>query len=152
MKPNLIYWDSAAFLAFFQEEEGRVDLCRNTLERAERGQIGIITSALAIAECLWLRGQVVPIPKDRAEIIRRFFRRSFIRVRNVTRQTSELAQDLVWDHAVRPKDAIHIATALEARVIVIETFDGPFIGKSGQIGTPPITIRMPLIQAQGMLL
>ena len=33
----------------------------------------------------------------------RFFRRSFLRVRNVTRRTSELAQDLVWDHQIQAK-------------------------------------------------
>ena len=64
-----------------------------------------ITSALTFAECLWLRGSI-PIPKNRAQIVRLFFRRSIIRVRNVTRKTSELAQDHVWDHGVRPKAAM----------------------------------------------
>lgn len=145
MTPTLVYWDSATFLAYFQQEEGR-------FERAERGQVGIVTSSLALAECLWLRGQTVPIPKDRADVIRKFFRRSFIRVRNVTRKTSELAQDVVWDYGVRPKDAIHVATALECHLSVIETFDEPFIGKSGQIGSPGIKIRKPLSATQGKLL
>jgi predicted nucleic acid-binding protein len=121
-----------------------------TLERAEAGEVGIITSTLTIAECLWLRGSV-PIPRNRAQIVRQFFRKSFIRMRNVTRKTSELAQDLVWDHAVRPKDAIHIATALEAGVPVIETFDEPFIKKSGLIGSPPLIIRMPIAPQQPRL-
>jgi predicted nucleic acid-binding protein len=76
MSVELIYWDSAVFLAYFQEEEGRVDLCRGTLERAGVGDVFIITSTLAIVECLWLRN-APPVPKDRADIIRRFFRRSF---------------------------------------------------------------------------
>lgn len=147
---QLIYWDSAAFLAHFQREKDRFELCENTLKLAESGSVGIITSTLAIAECLWLRGQD-PIPRDRAEIIRRFFRRSFIRVRNVTRHTSELAQELVWDFGIRPKDAIHVATALEANASVIETFDGPFIAKSGKVGTPPLIIREPLPPTQGAL-
>jgi predicted nucleic acid-binding protein len=85
-----------------------------------------------------------PVPKDRADTVRRFFRRSFLRVRNVTRRTSELAQDLVWDHQIRPKDAIHVATAIEARVAILETFDEPLIGKSGSIAELPIIIRMPI--------
>ena len=149
---TLIYWDSATFLAYFKEEEGRSDLCRNTLERAERGQVGIITSALTIAECLWLRGEPLPIPKNRSEIVRRFFRRSFIRVRNVTRQTAELAQDVVWDYGIRPKDAIHVATAIENKVGIVETFDEPFIDKSGLIGTFPLVIRRPLPVDQMKLL
>jgi predicted nucleic acid-binding protein len=150
MSVELIYWDSATFLAYFQQEPGRVDLCRGTLERAEAGEVGIVTSTLTIAECLWLRGSV-PIPRNRAQIVRQFFRKSYIRMRNVTRKTSELAQDLVWDHGVRPKDAIHIATALEASVTVIETFDLPFIGKSGLIGSPALIIRMPIAPAQPKL-
>src|SRR5262245_11522475 len=104
MPIELIYWDSVTFLALFRQEAGRVDQCAGTLERAEADEVCIFTSALTIAECLWLRGNP-KIPKNRADIVRRFFRRSFIRVRNVTRKTSELAQDLVWDSGIHPKDA-----------------------------------------------
>jgi predicted nucleic acid-binding protein len=114
------------------------------------GDICIVTSALTIAECLWLRGSV-SIPKNRAQVVRRFFWHSYVRVRNVTRKTAELAQDLVWDHSVRPKDAIHVATALEARVPVIETFDRPLVAKTGLIGTPPLVIREPVGPVQARL-
>jgi predicted nucleic acid-binding protein len=150
MRSELIYWDSAAFLAYFQEEEGRVELCQGTLERAEAREILIVTSSLTLAECLWLRNNP-PIPRDRADIVRRFFRRSFIRVRNVTRTVAEEAQVLVWDHGIRPKDAIHVATALEAKVPTIETFDEPLIGKSNIVGKPPLVIRTPVAPAQGRL-
>ena len=150
MSVELIYWDSATFLAYFQQEDGRVDKCRGTLDRAEAGDVCIVTSALTIAECLWLRGSV-PIPKNRAQVVRLFFRHSYLRVRNVTRKTSELAQDLVWDHGVRPKDAIHVATALEARVPVIETFDQLLIAKTGLIGDPSLIIREPVGAQQARL-
>lgn len=150
MTIELIYWDTPTFLAYFQEEAGRVDQCRGTLERAERGEVCIVTSALTIAECLWLRG-ATPIPRDRAEILRAFFRHSYIRIRNVTRKTAEQAQNLVWDHGVRPKDAVHIATAIETHVPIVETFDGPLLRKSGTIGTPPLIIREPVAAAQTRL-
>jgi hypothetical protein len=66
MAAELIYWDSATFLAYFQQEEGRVDLCRGTLERAEMGEVCIITSALTIAECLWL-GEVQDTCRKRSQ-------------------------------------------------------------------------------------
>jgi predicted nucleic acid-binding protein len=150
MSVELIYWDAAVFLAYFQEESGRVELCRGTLERAGAGDVCIITSTLTIAECLWLRNSP-PVPKDRADTVRRFFRRSFLRVRNVTRRTAELAQDLVWDHQIRPKDAIHVATVLEARAVILETFDDLLIGKSGLIGEPPLIIRAPIGPEQSRL-
>lgn len=46
MSVELIYLDSVVFLAYFQEERGRVELCRGTLERAGVGDVCIITSAL----------------------------------------------------------------------------------------------------------
>jgi predicted nucleic acid-binding protein len=145
-----IYWDSDAFLGWFQNEAGKVELCKGTLQRAEAGEVVIFTSALTIAEVLWMRGAPA-IPRQKAEIVRKFFRRSSLRVRNVTRHVAELAQDLVWDHAVRPKDAIHVATALEAAVIAFETFDEGLLKKSGAIGNPPLVIRKPLPSAQTSL-
>jgi len=101
-----------------------VDKCRDTLERAESGDVCVFTSALTIAECLWLRGSP-QIPKNRAEIVRRFFRHSYIRVRNVTRKTSELAQDLVWDHSC----ASGSIAAGEAEPRLINSGPFPLIGQ-----------------------
>jgi predicted nucleic acid-binding protein len=84
------------------------------------------------------------IPEAKANLVRRFFRRSYMRVRNVTRAVSESAQDLVWSKGIKPKDAIHVATALDARVMALETFDDDLIGKSGQVGNPPLVIRRPI--------
>jgi len=143
-----IYWDSDAFLGWFQEDNGKVDLCRHTLERAKNGEVLIVTSTLGIAESLWLRGQA-KIPKERAELVRKFFRRSYIRTYNVTRKIAENAQDLVWDKGIAPKDAIHVATALSLGIPVIETFDKKLIRKSATLDD--LEIRNPLPPKQGTL-
>jgi predicted nucleic acid-binding protein len=151
MAAEIVYWDSDAFLGWLQAEQGKVEFCAGTLRRAELGEVVIFTSALTIAEVLWMRGAPV-IPQEKADIVRRFFRRSNLRVRNVTRGIAESAQDLVWNHSIRPKDAIHVATALDAAAIALETFDEGLIGKSGQVGSPPLLIRKPLPPTQGTLL
>src|SRR5713101_5737809 len=117
---ELIYWDSDAYLAWLQAEQGKADLCAGTLKRADLGEVIIFTSALTIAEVLWMRGAPT-IPHEKAEIVRKFFRRSYFRVRNVTRTVAESAQDLVWMQGIKPKDAIHVATALDARALALET-------------------------------
>ncbi|MBP7001684.1 PIN domain-containing protein [Amaricoccus sp.] len=150
MKPTLVYWDSDAFLGHLQAEPGKVELCEGTLQRATMGEIVIVTSALAIAEVLWQKGAPRP-DAQRAEIVRRFFRRSQFRILNVTRKTAEAAQDLVWFHGIRPKDAIHVATAIEAKAPVLETFDAGLLGKSGLIGSPPLLIRTPVAPLQSRL-
>lgn len=151
MSAELIYWDSDAFLGWLQNEPGKADLCECTIRRAEAGEILIVTSALTIAEVLWLRGGP-RVGKEKADILRRFFRRSFIRIRNVTRAVAESAQELVWDYNIRPKDALHVATALDAKAGVLETFDDGLLSKSGTVGHPPLTIRKPLSPPQGKLI
>lgn len=150
MKFEPIYWDSDAFLGWLQEENGKVDLCRATLDRADIGEVLIFTSALTIAEVLWMRNGPA-VPKVKADLVQRFFRRSTIRVRNVTRQIAETAQELVWDHGIRPKDAIHVATAQDVGVVALETFDVGLLKKSGLVGSPPLIIRRPQPAKQGTL-
>jgi hypothetical protein len=45
----------------------------------------------------------------------------------------------------RHKDSIHVVTAIDAQVDQFDTFDGPLIRLSGQIGNPPLVIGPPNI-------
>ena len=58
---------------------------------------------------------------------------------------------MVWTQGIRPKDAIHVATALDGHVNVLETFDDGLLAKTGTIGNPPLVIRKPMPPAQGTL-
>lgn len=148
MSVEKIYWDSDCFLGHFKADDGKAEKCDGVLQRAERGEVLIVTSALTLAEVLWMRGGP-RLSEDKALIVRKFFRKTFIRVYNVSRKISESAQDLVWDHDIKPKDAIHVATALHLGVDALETFDGGLIGKSGTVGDPLLLIREPQAAAQG---
>ena len=151
MTIEIIYWDSDAFLAWFQEEAGKVELCEGTLDRASKGELVIVTSTLTLTEVLWKRNGP-KIAQDKADLIRRFFRRSYFKLRNVTRAVAESAQDLVWSNNIRPKDAIHIATALDASATVLETFDDFLLKQSVAVGgNPPLIIRKPKGLFQGRL-
>ena len=150
MAVERIYWDSDAFLGWLQEEAGKVELCDGTLHRADSGEVLIFTSALTLAEVLWRRGGP-QIPKDKADMLNRFFRRSCFRVRNVTRAIAEQAQQIHWTSGTLPKDAIHVATALSEKITILETFDQGLLKRSGTLGTPPLTIRKPIERAQKRL-
>lgn len=145
-----IYWDSDTFLGYLQAEPGKAEFCEGTLQRAQAREVVIITSALTVAEVLWMRNQP-RLPADRAETLRRFFRHSYFRLRNVTRSVAESAQDLVWNHDIRPKDAIHVATALDAKTPTLETFDEGLLAKTGLVGVPPLVIRKPLLPREPRL-
>ena len=141
------YWDSDCFLGWLQAEDGKVEPCRHVLNVAARGELEIITSALTIAEVLHIPGRQ-PIPADKRQQVIDFFKRSYIIPMSITRRIAEESRDLVWDHGIEPKDALHVATALKAKVDVFNTFDQPLIGKSLRVGDPKLLIEIPKI-AQG---
>ena len=74
-----------------------------------------------------------------------FFKRSYIIPVSITRRIAEDSRDLVWDHGIDPKDALHVATAIKAKVDVLNTFDKPLIGKSLQVGNPKLLIEAPTV-------
>lgn len=139
------YWDSDCFLAWLQNETGKADACREVLEAADEGKILLVTSALTLAEVLYLRGRR-PIAKARKDIVVDFFKNDYIAVRNVTRHVAELARELVWDQGIKPKDAVHVATALEARLSLMNTFDQNLLKKSPISGNPQLVIAKPSVR------
>jgi predicted nucleic acid-binding protein len=150
MSMEKIYWDTDCFLGHFQAETGTAEKCDGVLERAERGDVLIVTSALTIAEVLWMRGGP-RLPQDKADIVQKFFRRSYIRVVNVSRKVAMAAQVHVWEDDIKPKDAIHVATAVAFGANALETFDSGLIGKSGKVGVPLLLIREPQVAAQARM-
>lgn len=140
------YWDSCCFIGLLKAEEDKVDKCKDAAQLAQRGELTIVTSALTLTEVLRLKGKD-PIPPEDARTVRDFFRNRWIVVYDVDRIVAESAQDLVWNHGVKPKDAIHLATALATTKAVaieqLDTFDGPLIALSGQLGDPPLKIGEP---------
>ncbi len=150
MTVERIYWDSDCFLGWFNDETGKAEKCDGVIQRAERGEVLIVTSTLTLAEVLWMRGEKKLSP-DNAEKVQKFFRRSYIRLYNVTRKVAESAQNLVWDNSIKPKDAIHVATALHLGVEALETFDHGLIKKSGKVGDPLLKIREPEAAKQGRM-
>ncbi len=88
--------------------------------------------------------------EDKARILNNFFRRSFLRVLNVDRAIAERAQRLVWESNIKPKDAIHVATALRYKCQMLETFDVSLIQLSGTL--EGLVIREPQRARQPSLL
>ncbi|KAF5887948.1 MULTISPECIES: type II toxin-antitoxin system VapC family toxin [Rhizobium] len=142
------YWDSVCFLAWLQNEAGRIDACRDTLDRASAGEIVIVTSALTVAEVLWTKAGP-RLTEEKAGLLNGFFRRSYIKVVNLDRAVAQKAQKHVWNDGIRPKDSIHLATALHLQCDVLETYDDGLLTKNGQFDA--LTIGRPQCKAQGSL-
>jgi hypothetical protein len=78
-----------------------------------------------------------------------FFKQEYIAVQNVTREVAEASRDLVWDFGIKPKDALHVASAIAANVGVFETFDAPLIRKGKKVAS--IEFRQPPARPQPTL-
>ena len=123
MAVERIYWDSDAFLGWLQEEAGKVELCDGTLHRADSGEVLIFTSALTLAEVLWRRGGP-QIPKDKADMLNRFFRRSCFWVRNVREQSPSRRSRYTGRAEFCQKSRFTLQAALVSeKITILETFD-----------------------------
>lgn len=136
-------WDADACLAFLKDEPGRSDACQRVLDAAQRGLVEIAVSSLALAEVLWVVGKE-QLPETSRTKIRNFFKHEYIVVVDLTRVIAESAQELVWKHGVRPKDAVHVATAIYASADELNSFDGALLALDGKVGqSPGLRIRKP---------
>jgi predicted nucleic acid-binding protein len=136
-------WDTQACLAWLNSEPEWNAGCKLALDEAAAGRIEIVVSALALVEVLYVRGQP-PIKRDHAAKITQFFQQPFFTIVNVDRRIAERARDVHWDHGVSTRDAVHVATALEAAAECLETCDGPLVKLSGKVGgTPTLVICKP---------
>lgn len=137
------YWDSCLFLAWLKQRPDHLPQCNAGLQKARAGELVIVTSALTIAEVLFLVRGEIPVSADTRAQIRGFFENEFIVVRELDRRIAERAQDVIWDFQVDHKDAVHVATALTVRetslgLEQLDTFDSDLAGLSGKLDGLPI--------------
>lgn len=143
--PERRYWDSTVFLAWMLPEKDRVTDIAAVLEGAKYGKALIVTSALTLTEVIKLKGHP-SLPRAQEKTIREFFQRSYVVIRGVDQFTAIDARELIWKHGLAPKDSIHVATAVRARLRIFETHDEELIALNQKIpvpGGPPMTIRHP---------
>jgi predicted nucleic acid-binding protein len=147
-------WDSVAFVGWLGQEADKREACESVVRAAERGELEIVASALALAEAINVKHGHPRLSADQAGKISGFFRQPYIVVVNVDRAIAEQARQLSWDHPkLDPKDAIHVATALRANALHLDTFDGPLIALSEKLGgNPPLKIGRPDLPLQTTLL
>ena len=146
---QLHYWDSCAFLALLKNEADKIDECKSVIKAAKDGRVMIVTSALTFIEVIKLERGKPKLSKDVEEKIRAFFKHEWIYIYNVDRKIGELARDLMWQYeGLKPKDSTHVATAVQAKVDVLETFDDGLIKLSGKVGNPLLSIRRPYFPNQ----
>lgn len=111
------YWDSSVFCSFLNKEKDRADIVGDLLKDAQSGKSEIITSSFSLVEVIKLKDGA-PITQKKEALLESFFEYPFIKIVNAERGICERARQFVWKHNMRPKDAVHMATAEFANKIV----------------------------------
>jgi predicted nucleic acid-binding protein len=133
-------WDSALFISYLTGHESeRVKRIDALLDQFDRSGIHIVVSTFAIAEVRRLpeRGIegpslgneqdvcVEPFDASRLQRIQDIFRSPDLDVRVLTPRIAERAASIGdMFPKLLPADCVHIATAIEAKVDVLFTYDG----------------------------
>ena len=147
MKKPRRYWDACTFLGWFNEEKDKVEKCMGVVKLAEDGELILVTSALTLTEVVCLKG-LPRLPEQSEEKLKDFFEQEFLSVRTVDRVIADKARQLVWKYNLKPKDSIHVATALQLGLSIFDTFDDDLIALDGKLGNPRLRIGHPDISYQ----
>lgn len=144
------YWDSTCFLALLNDEEDAAR-CEQILEEAKRLSTEIYVSPLVQVEVVRPRGVPRPLAATQRERIRAFFENEYVKWRIIDRKIANDAQRLCWEHATHPRDAIHLAAAIDLNCDCLETSDRGLLRLDRSITGPALTICRPGAYGQGGL-
>ncbi len=133
-----VYWDSCCFLSYL-EGDARGEQLVGIAERAQLGELKIVTSALTLTEVLGKRN-ATPAARDR--IRRGMSAENGILFVDLTENLAKKARDFIWDHDYRNHraDAVHIATAFYfdqlKGIDEIHSFDHDLLKFGSTLGIP----------------
>ena len=122
-----IYWDTMLFAYWLEGNPDYAPRVRQIFEKMEERCDVLCTSAFSLGEIL-----VAPLKQGTAEIarqIRDFFRPPHLELLPFTPETAERYAQIRATHRVSPADAIHLATAAQARVDLFLTNDRALAGR-----------------------
>lgn len=138
-------WDACVVLAYLSGDTQVKPACDLIINQAESRQLEIVVSTIAEAEVAYLPGLSI---EDSEAKIREFFSREYIVVVSYDSPIARIARRLIRNYrpGLKPADAVHMATALQWRIPILETIDPDLLKLDGKEGNPPIIIRKPLYQ------
>ncbi len=150
MKNKVVYWDSDCFLGLLNREQDKIQKCQSVIKNAEKGKLVIVTSAITFIEVIKMKGKK-QVPRKVEKIIQKFFLNPFMSIHNVDRDVGIKARDLMWKNkALKPKDSIHVATALIQKIPELHTFDKYLLSLDSKYGNPPLKICEPYVYQMEM--
>ena len=115
------------------------------LEEAKKNSVELVISPMTMAETVRPKGASAPIPIEYQERIADLFENDYMRFRIIDRLIAKRSLALCWNAGLHPRDALHVAVALEEGCDVFETRDRKLLRRNGLEG---LTIREPFWEVQ----
>lgn len=133
MPSRRVYWDANCFLAYINGEADRLPMLDALFEEARRGEIAIVTSMVSLTEVAYEASEKESrrlSQEVEASLDALFEDRSVVSLAEyhqfVARDARRLIrQALAEGWRLQPMDAIHLATALDARAEEVHTYEAP---------------------------
>jgi predicted nucleic acid-binding protein len=136
-----IYWDSTAFICFLRKiEDERRKICEDILYHARDGRVNLYTSTFTVAEVI--RPHVLDIARTRLlsaeEVgeIQEMFMWPWLKKIDLDQRVARQAVELERDYALGIADSIHAASAIVAKVDVLQHWASPFHLTAFPSGSP----------------
>ena len=136
------YWDAKCFIALLNDEAA-APTCERILEQAKEGQTEICVSPIVQVEVIRPKGSPLPLAKELRDKVLAFFENDYVRWRIIDRKIANDAQLLCWDHSLHPRDAIHLAVALDLERDLLETADRDLLRLDRTIPSTSLRICQP---------
>ena len=115
-----ICWETSCFIARFNEEPARVDVCKAILEAAKKGELTLYTSYITMCEWVKIKGEYASEAEDK---IVDFLMNPYINLVTIDFAVSRITRDLVRRYKLNVRDAVHLATAIKLKVDALHTYD-----------------------------
>lgn len=116
-----IYWDTMLFVYWLESKREYMQRVTEIHSRMEQRCDKLCTSTLAFGELLV--GPHKTEDTDMERLIRGYFKTSAVELLPFDAQTAEIYSRIRAEHNVSPADAIHLATAAQARADLFLTND-----------------------------
>ena len=135
------------FLTLLNGEDGADD-CENILNEAKEEKTVIYVSPIVQVEVVRPRSSPTPIPVETRAMVRSFFENDYVKWRIIDRDIANLAQQLCWDCGLHPRDAIHLAVAVDLQCDILETYDPDLLKHNGVVPNSSLVIQKPVWRGQ----
>ncbi|MBI4170509.1 MAG: type II toxin-antitoxin system VapC family toxin [Candidatus Aenigmarchaeota archaeon] len=121
----MMYIDATVFISSFLEEGEETKLSKSVLEKITTNEINAFTSALTWDEIVWAARKHLS-PQDGIEQGKKFLEFPYLNFIEADEIVIKTAQDIMERYGLKPRDAIHAASAISKGIKEIISEDEDF--------------------------